>query len=368
MSIRVLHILSGDVWGGTVAQLLPQIIALRDLGVDAQVILLNDGESARRFRNTGLPPTIIPESESFITILKRLCERVRKDKIEIIVSHGYKENILAALCALRCSIQCVATYHGITESYTGFRELKYRCYTVLEKLLVQNVAVKLVAVNRYVAVGRNLSKSGKLRIIHNVAMLDQTAAPLPEELQHPAIFLVGRLVRVKRVDRAFKSFNKVRISNGQSPPNLYCLGDGPDEAALKSLRESLPAHDRIHFLGYRSDASALLRLGDLFLLTSDSEGLPTVIIEAMLSGLPIVSVDLPGIREVFERFPNYPVRLTPPDEQSIANAIEEMLHQPKLDPKSPVMREVAQYFSPGRAGGEHLNLYRDILTHLQSTK
>jgi glycosyltransferase involved in cell wall biosynthesis len=73
------------------------------------------------------------------------------------------------------------------------------------------------------------------------------------------------------------------------------VGEGPLEAALRTH----PAAPAVHFLGQSDDIPALLRTFDVLLLASTKqEGMPGVLIEAGLTGLPVVATDVPGVRDV----------------------------------------------------------------------
>jgi glycosyltransferase involved in cell wall biosynthesis len=67
---------------------------------------------------------------------------------------------------------------------------------------------------------------------------------------------------------------------------------------LEKQRASLEVSDDIKFLGYREDALQILEQADVFVLTSDVEGLPGVILEAMVRKIPVISSNAGGISEV----------------------------------------------------------------------
>ena len=77
-------------------------------------------------------------------------------------------------------------------------------------------------------------------------------------------------------------------------------GTGPEEMALKKLATQLGINDAVRFLGQVQDRVRLYRALDLFVLTSRYEGLPMVLLEAMASGVPVVSTDLEGIHHALE--------------------------------------------------------------------
>ena len=75
---------------------------------------------------------------------------------------------------------------------------------------------------------------------------------------------------------------------------LMLLGQGQNEAMLRALAGELGIADRVIFAGFHSDPSPFYATADLFVLSSDREGLPTVLIEALSFGLPPVSTDCPS--------------------------------------------------------------------------
>ena len=77
---------------------------------------------------------------------------------------------------------------------------------------------------------------------------------------------------------------------------LVIFGEGPDREALAALAQSLGMADRISLPGHRADLTGALRGADVFALASDTEQAPLSVIEAMASGLPILSTDVGDVR------------------------------------------------------------------------
>jgi len=99
---------------------------------------------------------------------------------------------------------------------------------------------------------------------------------------------VARLVTAKRIDR----FLKIVASLQSSSPKVrgLIIGDGPERNNLEKLSRQLNlTHETIRFLGYRDDVPEILSQCDIFVLTSDAEGFPNVLLEAMAASLPIVT-------------------------------------------------------------------------------
>jgi glycosyltransferase involved in cell wall biosynthesis len=105
---------------------------------------------------------------------------------------------------------------------------------------------------------------------------------------------VGRLAEVKRVD--FQLHALAQLENER----LVVVGDGPDRAALEQLTEDLGLVERVTFTGALPHSQALLaiRAADVMLLTSQTEGLSHVLLEAMTLGTPAIATDVGGNPEV----------------------------------------------------------------------
>lgn len=127
------------------------------------------------------------------------------------------------------------------------------------------------------------------RTVYNAYLTDAFAAPRREPRgDRPIVVLgAGRLSAQKRFDRLLRAFAAV----GPVDARLRIAGDGPDRAALAALATDLGVADRVDMIGYTPDMPAQMAAADLFVLSSDYEGLPAVVIEALASDLPVVSTD-----------------------------------------------------------------------------
>ena len=104
------------------------------------------------------------------------------------------------------------------------------------------------------------------------------------------ITYAGRLyLRQKRQDILLKAF-KLIIDSGYDC-ELHIMGDGPDKTDLQFLAESLNISDKVKFLGDLSNVEEELSDSKLFMFSSDYEGIPNAIIEALQLGVPVVSTD-----------------------------------------------------------------------------
>ena len=107
---------------------------------------------------------------------------------------------------------------------------------------------------------------------------------------------VGRLCQQKRYDRMLKAA-KIIYDRGCNF-SLNILGVGELENEIKDLACELEIDDRIHLLGFKRNPYPYIKNADVFLLSSDAEGFPTVICEAMTLGVPVVGTNVTGTRDL----------------------------------------------------------------------
>lgn len=82
--------------------------------------------------------------------------------------------------------------------------------------------------------------------------------------------------------------------------HFYVAGTGPEECSLRELSAKLAIDDRLHLLGAVQEASRLTSCADVFALSSRYEGLPVAVMEALALGVPVVSTDAGGVRELIQ--------------------------------------------------------------------
>lgn len=110
------------------------------------------------------------------------------------------------------------------------------------------------------------------------------------------ICAVGRLNRQKRYDKALKVAK--RLKNDGYDFDLWIIGEGSLEKPLKAIRNEYGIDDCVHFLGFRKPPYPYMKEADIYLNTSEAEGYPLVICEALCLGLAIVATDISGASEI----------------------------------------------------------------------
>jgi glycosyltransferase involved in cell wall biosynthesis len=154
--------------------------------------------------------------------------------------------------------------------------------------------------------------------------IDLVAFPMRRRQSHTlrTLIQVSRFEASKDQDSVIKAMTLL-----PSDMQLLLVGDGRRLEECKTLAESLGCSNRIHFLGARSDISALLLQADIAVQASHWEGFGLTAIEAMACGLPVIASDVPGLKQVVE---DYGLLFTSGDTTMLARQIMRIVTDPAL--------------------------------------
>lgn len=228
--------------------------------------------------------------------LINLYQLLKRNPQAIFHSHGYKFNILLVLLNLcfRGSIK-VATVHGYT---TAPIFSKLNCYYLLNKFALKLLSGAVFVSHKTVQDSAAALNEKNIVIYNGIA--DLPAPLLADDIDNTFVdkaYLigVGRLSAEKAFNDLISAFHNV--SKKHPEISLLIVGNGNELANLKRLAL---ANDRIHFLGHKENPLSLIAHARLLVISSVSEGLPIVLLEAMRSGTDIVSSRVGAIPDVIE--------------------------------------------------------------------
>lgn len=184
-----------------------------------------------------------------------------------------------------------------------FHFLRGERFIWLKKLLMRvtyKIANEIVTVSEAIkkALEERLNiEGGKIKVIYNPIDVETVRNEACQEIKHPffdgggkqVIISAGRLEERKRFDRLLKAFAIVKQK--QNNIRLIILGEGSLGKKLKDMTSRLNIEKDVYFAGFQNNPYAWFSKADIFVLSSDTEGLPMVILEAMACGLPVVSTD-----------------------------------------------------------------------------
>lgn len=156
---------------------------------------------------------------------------------------------------------------------------------------------------------------------------------------------IGRLVKVKEYEKLVEAAKILKKKNLNF--KLRILGDGPQREALKDLISKYNLTNIVYLLGFQSNPYPYLKHSDVLVLSSSSEALPTVLVEAMCFSKPIVATKCSGCIEITDNG-KYGL-LTEHDATDIAEKMETMILDDKMRKYyASMMNERCQYFNEDR--------------------
>ena len=307
----ICHIASGDRWAGAEVQLCALLKGLRALPrMELCAIFLNEGRLAAEARAMGIEVSVFDESkQGFVEILSGARRFLAGKNIQVLHSHRYKENLLAALLArkLRMPVH-VSSQHGAPEPFAGWRGLKQGAIQALDREIARRATDRVISVSDELRTQlvRKLP-AGKVVTIHNGIDESRVVSRFsPGEAKQRlgiaanarVVGLAGRLDPIKRLD-IFLAAAK-QIAAALPGARFVIAGDGNEAARLRELAQSLGIAGRVLFLGHRDDIYDVIRALDIFVFCSDHEGLPMALLETLYLGVPVVARPVGGIAEVIE--------------------------------------------------------------------
>ena len=143
-------------------------------------------------------------------------------------------------------------------------------------------------------------RPASITVIHNpfdiagIRALSMAGTPQSDAQQAPFVVGVGHFVRRKRFDRLIDAFADSGVDC-----ELVLIGQGPEEAALRARAAERGIAERLRIVPFHANHHALVRKARLLVLTSDSEGLANVLVEALIVGVPALATDCPhGPRDI----------------------------------------------------------------------
>ena len=268
----------------------------------------------------------------FFSVLRRLQKLIREGRFGLIHADLPVTGILARLMGRRFGIPVIYTEHNLQE--------RYHPLTRRANALTFGWNDCVLAVSEEVAASINrsgLARKSNVRTLLNGVPVEQVRAEagnangLREEFGIPKNNLVVGTVAVFRRQKRLQDWLKVvsRITQQQKNVTFLLVGHGPEEAMLRSKIRELRIEDRIVMPGFRPDGRRVMALMDVFLMTSEFEGLPMALLEAMALRKPVVATAVGGIPEVVKNGDEgFLTHVSAVDE--LARCITKLLSDPQL--------------------------------------
>ncbi len=264
--------------------------------------------------------------------IRRLLQIIRTQQIDLIHAQLQDATIFGAIAHQRLGVPMIVTRHLMVDDTSTRRRL---LRAVLERFVIRHTAARIITVSDAAQAAYSQAikcPASRFQTIYNGIDLERFSPAddktiLRRNLNLP---IAGPLVTMVGVIRPGKG-HEVAINAARLLPDIHLLlvGDGMDKyrAELEAQARDLP--DRVHLLGQRLDIPDILRASDLLILPSENEALPTVLIEAGATALPVIATQVGGVPEVV-RDGETGILIPPRDPQALADAIRRLVDDPTL--------------------------------------
>jgi glycosyltransferase involved in cell wall biosynthesis len=290
--------------------------------------LKNDDDATRALRAAGIPLTMFGRTSFDPRVIFEIGREIERTQARILHVHGYAASNFGRIAARRAGIPLVLHEH--------FADPRMPSYQKLPDFVLRNLTSRAIAVSRSTRdflVRDRFVKADKVEVIFNGAPLDEFA-PLPRSSGDavraelgippaaPVVTTIGRLNAQKghatllgAAAEVVKRFPEARF---------LIAGDGDLLEALKAQAATQGIAPNVVFAGHRTDVPALLAATDIFCISSNYEGTPLVLFEAMAAGKAVVSTAVDGCVEIIE--PGKTGVLVPPaDPSALAEGLSSVL-------------------------------------------
>ena len=270
----------------------------------------------------------IPDRGAFdVRVVRSLLQLCRRENIDIWHAHDYKSNVLGLILRRFWPMRLVTTVHGWVKTT---RRLGW--YNQIDRLSLRHY-------ERVICVSEDLRercesagvRESRCFVVENAIDADefsrrQSTADAKRRLGLPVdkllVGAVGRLSDEKGFDKLVLAAHQL-LSNGLDV-QVCILGEGARRTELEALVARLGRQDRISLVGHQANTRAWYEAMDMYCLSSLSEGLPNVVLEAMAMEVPVVATRIAGVPRLIEDGVNG-LLVEPDDVTGLARALSTLL-------------------------------------------
>jgi glycosyltransferase involved in cell wall biosynthesis len=238
-----------------------------------------------------------------IGVIKRILDIIKHNRINIIHTHEIRSNLFGLACSKIAKIPIITTFHGwIANSIKG------KVYTSIDKITARYFD-HIIAVSK--AIQEELLRVGiaaeKVTVLHNALVIDRYK-PNPEDQQFrnelgidKNVFLIGNIGRLSpEKGQTDLILAAKQIFMERNDIKIVIIGRGPEKGNIENMIKEFNIENRVILAGFQNDMMKVYNSLNLVVQNSYTEGLPNVVLEASLMGVPVIATDVGGTSEVIE--------------------------------------------------------------------
>jgi glycosyltransferase involved in cell wall biosynthesis len=232
---------------------------------------------------------------------------LKKEKPDIVHTHSSKAGILGRIAAKLAGVKTIVhTIHGY--GFNDTQKWYVKCFYIYLEKFCSLFCHKLIAVSKEdikKGVMLKIAKKDKFELIRagidiNFYKNFVSSEDFRKTLKIAKTDKIVTTIGAFKPQKNLKDFIKVCniVSELFKNSIFLVIGDGGLRGELENIIENLKLKNKIILLGWRTDIAEILKISDIFVLTSLWEGLPCAILEAMCCGKPVIANAVDGVKEI----------------------------------------------------------------------
>ena len=316
--MKIIQVLPYFCFGGAETMCENLTCALRKLGHEVTVVSLYNEHTpiSQRMEAAGVPIRYLDKKRGLdLTMIPKLAAIFREEKPDVVHTHLDVIKYAVPAAKLVGVKRCVHTVHSVAH-----KEAEGRLQKLSNRFFYHagwSVPVALSREVQQTILAFYGLPEDAVPVVMNGIDLSLYVPKKDYAMADPWRFVhVGRLDTPKNQERLLRAFRKVLDTHPRA--QLTLVGDGDLRPRLEALTAELDLRDAVIFAGMQENVRPFLTEADIFVLTSDYEGIPMTILEAMGTGLPIVSTAVGGVPDMLKDQESG--LLVPCDTQAVADA------------------------------------------------
>ena len=300
--MKIAHVLTSLNLGGQERVAFDLAVEQSRRGHDVFTISLDEGRGplALEYNNNNLPVIGVKRrNDGFDWDLpKRMARLIKQHQFAVVHTHNPTPLIYAGGPAKWCRSRLVHTKHGINPAGKRLLTLRRFSSRFVDAYVCVSEQTEEVARKNKEASPNKITTIVNGTDLERFGFSSSDRATVRKEFSiSDSAFVVGTVGRLYPEKNHRLLIESVQDSLSKDF-QLMIVGEGDERAHLEKWIATLPNRDFIHLLGIRQDIPKVLSAFDVFALSSKNEGLPIVLLEAMATGLPIVSTSVGGIPDL----------------------------------------------------------------------
>ena len=295
---KISILLSSLEYGGGEIVSISKALILKERGYDVEFVLLEyKGELIEEVKKKF---KIFTLNKSIYKSLFLLIYYLYKSKSKILISNYFSLNIISSIAGFILLKKTILCEHSPPSQTPFIKPVSYKIFATLFYNLSYIISANSIGTCEDILKSAKIKKNKVIPIYNPV---DDHGYRVDYKKKNNTKLKIVSVGKLKEQNNFFLLLDALALINKKIDSELVLIGDGLLKSKLLLYAREKGISDKVNFVGYMKDPYKLVSKCDVFVLSSDYEGLPTVLIEAAYTGIAIVSTDCPwGPKEILESY------------------------------------------------------------------